>query len=122
MRQHLRQCMITFAVLGCTTLMAAAQQHKLDLTQQQKQQISQALASQPSESGTNAAQAQEGSKLPTSMTAQTMPNSVAQQVPETKSFNFVKLPDKILLIDPANQMIALIVPLSATTGANPPNR
>ena len=49
MRQHLRQCMITFAVLGCTTLMAAAQQHKLDLTQQQKQQISQALASQPSE-------------------------------------------------------------------------
>jgi hypothetical protein len=60
------------------------------------------------------------------MTAHPMPNNVTQQVPDTKNFNFVKLPDKILLIDPANQMIALIVPLSATTGAgaplNPPNR
>jgi hypothetical protein len=41
-------------------------------------------------------------------------------VPDTKNFEFVKLSDKILLVDPANKMIAEIVPLSSTTGAGSP--
>ena len=49
-----------------------------------------------------------------------MPSSVTAQVPDTKDFEFVKLSDKILIVDPANKMIADIVPLSSTTGAGTP--
>jgi hypothetical protein len=141
MRQQLRQGLITFAILGCTTVVAAAQaptqrpqtpaaqvpaasapagEHKLNLTQQQKQTIMQGLTSQQAESSSGSPQLQVGARLPNTMLPHPMPSNVTAQVPETKSFEFVKLSDKILLVDPANKMIAEIVPLSSTTGAGTP--
>jgi hypothetical protein len=143
MRQQFRQGLITFAILGCTTVMAAAQaptqqaptqtpgaqtpssgapagEHKLNLTQQQKQTIMQGLMGQQAESSSSSPQIQVGARLPNTMLPHPMPNNVTTQVPETKNFEFVKLSDKILLVDPANKMIAEIVPLSATTGAGTP--
>jgi hypothetical protein len=144
MREQLRQSLMTFAILGCTTVVAAAQapvqrpptqtpgaqtpstsatsaEHKLNLTQQQKQMIMQGLASQQADlSSSGGPQVQVGARLPNTMLPHPMPSNVTAQVPDTKNFEFVKLTDKILLVDPANKMIAEIVPLSATTGAGTP--
>jgi hypothetical protein len=146
MRQQLRQCLMTFAILGCTTVVAAAQapaqqtptprpsapsaqtptlgapvaEQKLNLTQQQKQMIMQGLTNQQAESSAGGPEVRVGAKLPNTLLPHPMPSNVAAQVPDTKNFEFVKLSDKILLVDPANKMIAEIVPMSSTTGAGTP--
>jgi hypothetical protein len=54
------------------------------------------------------------------MTAQALPNDVTNQVPETKNLLFVKLPDRIMLIDPDTKLVTEIVmdSDSTTTGSN----
>jgi hypothetical protein len=50
------------------------------------------------------------------MSAHPMPNNVASDVPETKKLLFIKLPDRVLLIDPDSKAIAEIVLAGDTTG------
>jgi hypothetical protein len=38
---------------------------------------------------------------------------------QTKSYLFIKLPDRIVLIDPDTDMVAEVVGAPATTGASP---
>jgi hypothetical protein len=90
-----------------------------DLTARQEQTVNQGLANSPSQSTPVGAQPQVGNKLPDSMNAQALPNNVTDQVPEAKGLFFVKLPDRILLIDPDTKMVTEIVMDSATTGSNP---
>jgi hypothetical protein len=52
------------------------------------------------------------------MNARQLPNQVTTQVPQTKSYLFVKLPDRILLIDPDTKLVAEIVAAPpGTTGS-----
>jgi hypothetical protein len=126
MVQQLRLCLIAFTFLGSATVAFAqnpapgGKHEKLNLSQQQKQAIDQGLASEPAQSSAAAQQAQVGSKVPGSVATHPMPSSVTQQVPETKNYFFVKLPDRVLVIDPDEQMIAEIIPYPATTGAGTP--
>jgi hypothetical protein len=55
------------------------------------------------------------------MTAQQLPSSVTDQVPEAKQLLFVKLPGRIILIDPDTKLVSEIVTDSdsVTTGSNP---
>ena len=127
MRHPLRACMMTLAFLGSTGLALAqtpttqtppaqtpraqppsaqsplsatpGAQSKLQLSQQQKQQIGQALSGEQAQQAAGA-QAQVGSKLPASMTTHPMPGNVTAQVPATKDFHFVKLQDRVLIVDP----------------------
>jgi hypothetical protein len=46
-----------------------------------------------------------------------MPQNVGQQVPEAKQLLFVKLPDRILLIDPDTKLVSEIVTEPSTTGS-----
>ena len=62
---------------------------------------------------------QVGEPLPSSMTPRDMPNSVTQQVPETKNYKFVKLPDRVLMVDATDRSIVEIIPNPTTTGAAP---
>src|ERR1700704_3341288 len=71
-----------------------------DLTTKQQQMVSQGLAASPSQSAPADAQPQVGNKLPDSMSAQALPSNVTDQVPDAKNMLFVKLPDRVLLIDP----------------------
>jgi hypothetical protein len=48
-----------------------------------------------------------------------MPDNVTAQVPEAKGYLFVKLPDRILLIDSHTGAVAEIVGAPATTGSSP---
>jgi hypothetical protein len=53
------------------------------------------------------------------MQAQAMPNNVSSNVPEAKNLLFVKLPDRILLLDPETKMIAeIIVASDESTGTS----
>ena len=97
-------------------------QPRLNLTQQQKQAVGRALSDQPSQNAAANVQMWVGEPLPTSMTPHAMPNSVTQQVPQTKSYEFVKLSHRVLMVDPTDRSIAEIIPIAAgptTTGAAP---
>jgi hypothetical protein len=100
-----------------------------DLTATQQQAVSQGLAVSPSQPAPAGSQPQVGNKLPDSMTAQALPNDVTDQVPEAKNLLFVKLPDRIMLIDPDTKLVTEIVMGDTTTtgsnvnsGSNQPSR
>jgi hypothetical protein len=88
------------------------------LTSTQERMVSQALATAPSQSAPVGVQPQVGGKLPDSMTAQALPSDVTDQAPEAKQLLFVKLPDRIVLIDPDTQVVTEIVMDPTTTGSN----
>jgi hypothetical protein len=88
----------------------------------QQQMVSNSLSSTPSQSAPSGAQPQVGDKVPESMSAQSMPHNVVDQVPEAKELLFVKLPDRILLIDPDTKLISEIVTEPATKGSTAGNQ
>jgi hypothetical protein len=92
-------------------------QEKLNLSQSQEQAVTQGLADEPSQTVLGY-EGQVGSKPPDSLTQRQLPNDVTAQMPETKSYLFIKLPDRILLIDPDTKTVAEIVGAPATTGSS----
>jgi hypothetical protein len=112
---------MTLAIFGSVSFAAAqrAPGDHPDLTPTQQRTVSQGLASSPSQPAP-AAQPQVGDQVPDSITAQSLPNNVTAQVPEAKNLLFVKLPDRIILIDPDTKQVSEIVldSDSATTGSN----
>ena len=109
---------ITLAIFGSVGFAAAQRGPDTVLTSNQEQMVSQGLASSPSQSAPAGAQPQVGDKLPDSITAQQLPSNVTDQVPEAKQLLFVKLPDRIILIDPDTKLVSEIVMDSVTTGSN----
>jgi hypothetical protein len=91
------------------------------LSPTQRQTVSQGLANSPSQTAPTGAQPQIGDKVPDSMNAKAMPGDVANQVPEARSLLFVRLPDRVLLIDPDTKVVGEIVmdSDSSTVGSNP---
>jgi hypothetical protein len=71
----------------------------VDLAPTQERMVSQEFASLPSQPMPSDVQPKVGSTVPDSLTAQSMPSPVSDQVPEAKGLLFVKLPDRIVLID-----------------------
>jgi hypothetical protein len=62
-----------------------------------------------------------GSKAPDSVTPHGLPSDVTAQFPATKNLLFVKLPDRILLIDPDERQVAEIIlnDTDSSPGAQP---
>jgi hypothetical protein len=121
MHQLIRGGAIAVALLGSVSFAAAQRAPgdvRPDLTANQQQAVSQGLASSPSQPAPSGEQPQVGNKLPDSMSAQSVPSNIIDQVPETMNLLFVKLPDRILLIDPDNKLVTQIVTDSATTGSS----
>jgi hypothetical protein len=119
MSQLIRAGAITLAIFGSVGFAAAQKPPGSDLTATQQRTVSQGLANSPSQAAP-AAQPQVGDKVPDSMTAQQLPGNVTDQVPEAKNLLFVKLPDRVILIDPDSKQVAEIVmdSDSTTTGPN----
>jgi hypothetical protein len=110
---------VTLAIIGSVGFAAAQRAAGNDLTPTQERTVSQGLASSPSQAAP-ATQPRVGDKLPDSMTAQNMPSNVTDQVPEAKNLLFVKLPDRIILIDPDSKLVSeIVMDSSTTTGSNP---
>jgi hypothetical protein len=122
MGQLIRAGAITIAVFGSVGIAAAQRSPgtaQADLTPAQEQMVSQGLASSPSQQAPSGAQPQVGNTLPDSMSAQALPNNVTDQVPNAKGLFFVKLPDRIVLIDPHSKLVTEILMDSTTTGSSP---
>jgi hypothetical protein len=115
MSQLIRAGEITLGIFS--SIGFAAAQHP-DLTSAQQRTVSQGLASSPSQAAPTS-QPQIGDKVPDSMAAQSMPSNVSDQVPEAKNLLFVKLPDRVLLIDPDSRLVSeIVMDDSSTTGSN----
>jgi hypothetical protein len=97
---------------------APGAQEKLNLSPSQERMVTQGLQNEKSQPAAPGFQGQVGSKVPDSMNTRQLPSDVTAQVPQTKSYLFVKLPDRILLIDPETKLVAEIVTAPAgTTGS-----
>ena len=125
MNQLIRAGAITVAIFSSVGLAAAQNAPSqppgaahADLTARQQQAVSQGLAASPSQPAQAGAQPQVGNKLPDSMSAQALPSNVTDQVPDAKNLLFVKLPDRVLLIDPDSKLVTEIVMDDSTTGSN----
>ena len=121
MRMQLHASAITLALLGGVGIAAAqnppsGQQQKLDLNQSQERMVSQGLGREPTQSA-QGYQGQVGSTPPGSLSQHALPDDVTTQVPETKNMLFIKLPDRILLIDPDSKTVAEIIAGPSTTGS-----
>jgi hypothetical protein len=121
MSQFIRAGVSSLAIFSSVSFAAAqrAGTANVDLTPPQERMVSQGLASSPSQPMPSDVQPKVGSTVPDSLTAQSMPSPVSDQVPEAKGLLFVKLPDRIVLIDPNTKLVTEIVMDSVTTGANP---
>jgi hypothetical protein len=122
MNQLIRAGAITVAIfssIGYASAQRASGYDHPDLTATQQRTVNQGLANSPSQPAPGA-QPQVGDKVPDSMNAQSLPTNVTNQVPEAKNLLFVKLPDRVLLIDPDSKMVSEIVmdTDSQTTGSN----
>ena len=119
MRTLLQASAVALAVIGgAGVAFAQNQPEKLNLSQSKEKQVTDGLSREQSQSAPGY-QGQIGSKLPDSLSVKPMPDDVTGQVPETKTYLFVKLPDRILLIDPDTKVVAEIVGAPATTGTSP---
>jgi|SRR5712671_3807852 hypothetical protein len=114
---------LSLALLGSVafgqTPPAGGGQEKLN--QSQEQMVSKGLQNEQSQPASPGYQGDVGSKVPDSMNARQLPDDVTSQVPQTKTYLFVKLPDRILLVDPQTRTVAEIVRNQAgTTGSGAP--
>jgi hypothetical protein len=126
MQTHLRAGALALVLFGSVGLAVAqnapgggSTQDQLSLTPAQKQTIRQGLMNEQTQT-TPGSQGQVGSKTPDSVTPHSLPSNVMIQVPAAKNYLFVKLPDRILLIDPDQRLVAEIIPGDAASpGTNP---
>jgi hypothetical protein len=127
MQTLLRAGAIALALFGSAGLAVAqgtpgggSAPDQLQLTPSQKQSIRQGLMSEQTQT-TPGSQGQVGSKTPGSVTPHSLPGNVTAQVPAAKNLLFVKLPDRILLIDPDEQQVAEIILNDSDTKPGPGN-
>jgi hypothetical protein len=124
MNQLIRAGAITVAIfsnVGFAAAQRAPGDDHTDLTATQQRMVNQGLSSSPSQSAPDGTQPQVGNKVPDSMTAQSLPSNVTDHVPEAKNLLFVKLPDRILLIDPDSKLVTEIVAADQTTTGSDTN-
>ena len=124
MRMQLRAGTLVLALLGGMGLAAgqgmsgdAGAQEKLNLSKPKENTISQGLKNEPTQSSPGY-RGDVGSKPPDALAQKQLPADVTAQVPETKTYLFIKLADRILLIDPESKAVAEIVGAPATTGSD----
>jgi hypothetical protein len=125
MRTLIQASTLVLAVVGSVGFAVAQnapgdanQQEKLNLSQSKEGQVTKGLSGEQSQSAPGY-RGEIGSKPPGSLSAKRMPDDVAAQVPETKNYLFIKLPDRILLIDPDTLAVAEIVGAPTTAGSGP---
>jgi hypothetical protein len=138
MQTKISATMLALALLGGVTVTAAQQapsgnmqapsgtpqapsgntQEKLNLSQSKEQKVTQGLSKEPAQTAPGY-RGDVGSAPPASLAQKQLPGDVTDDVPETKTFLFIKLPDRILLIDPQSRQVAEIVGGPQTTGSTP---
>jgi hypothetical protein len=109
----------TFGSIGFASAQRGPGADHPNLTPTQERTVSQGLAASPSQAAPVGVQPQVGDMLPDSLAPQALPSDVSDQVLQAKRLLFVKLPDRIVLIDPETKLVTEIVMNEVTTGSNP---
>ena len=91
---------------------------RLNLSQSQEEAITQALSAEPAQAAPGY-RAHSGSRPPDRLELKPLPDRLTARVPELARYLFVKLPDRILLIEPDSRLVAQLVGEPATTGTGP---
>ena len=139
MRFFLRKGVATIAVIGCIGLVAAAgllfgarpasdgaedtayettgsvgtmstNRGNLPLTDEQRERIYQAVVRFPDAARAGARAPELADRLPSDEPLQDLPASVTGEIPLLHAHKFVKLDDRILLIDPASRVVVAMIP------------
>jgi hypothetical protein len=92
-------------------------QEKFNLSPSKERQMMQVLRNEQTQNPPSGFDGRVGSKVPDSMTTKSLPNEASAHAPETKGVLFVRLPDRVLLIDPDNKAVVEIVADETTTGS-----
>ena len=129
MRHHLCAGIAALALIAVTGPAAAQNaastqgqnRQSLNLDSAQQHQVTQGLNNQQAQAKPPGFDGQVGSKVPDSMHPQSLPGNVTSDVPETKGYLFVKLPDRALLIDPETKTVVELVLAENATGSTPDN-
>jgi hypothetical protein len=100
-----------------TSSQGQAVQEKYKLTPSQEQNMMQTLRNEQTQNSPSGFDGRVGSKVPDSMSMRQLPNEAAAHAPQTKGLLFVRLPDRVLLIDPDEKAVVEIVADRATTGS-----
>ena len=89
---------------------SAAQKQPLQLTDQQRQKIQDALVTAHSAQKTPAKfEPKIGEKIPTALKLDAMPAPLINEEPVLKEYGFVKLENDLLVIDPMNSKIVAVI-------------
>jgi hypothetical protein len=127
MRHHLCAGIAALALIAAAGSAAAQtrastegqKQQPLNLGNAQQHQVTQGLSNQQAQARPPGFDGQVGSQVPDAMHPQSLPGNVTSDVPETKGYLFVKLPDRALLIDPETRTVVELVLAENATGSTP---
>jgi hypothetical protein len=99
------------ALTGTTSGNSMAGSQALNLTQQQRQKIAQAVANQPAEQAPANFQASVGQKVPSSLTLKSFPSSAQTELPASlQGDQYAKLNNNdIIIVDPSNREVVGVV-------------
>jgi hypothetical protein len=126
MRQHFRAFAFALAFLGGLGLAVAqnvsdkASGTVSKLTDDQKRTIAQGLKGKEPQTLPPGTQAEVGKKLPEVMKLRPMPPEIYAIVPESQDVLYVRLPDRVVLLDPVTQISADIILDRASNTGNAP--
>jgi hypothetical protein len=104
---------------------SAKQKPPLQLSEQQRSKIQDALVSAHSAQKTpDKFEAKVGAKVPTALKLDAMPALLINQEPVLKQYDFVKLENDLLVVDPMNSTVVAVIPRKfpkdqATQGSAP---
>jgi hypothetical protein len=85
-------------------------QQSLNLSDDQKQTIWQAVSRQKSADSAPASfQPAVGAQVPSQIKLHPLPQNAAKQVPAAKNYQYAKLQNQVLLVDPANKTVVDII-------------
>ena len=90
------------------------------LTNEQKQLIVKSVASSPKAQGANLNDLHTTSFLPIGIAIQTFSGDVTQQVPDAARYKYVKLEDRVLIVDPPLSTVVGEIKLQAETVGSKP--
>jgi hypothetical protein len=108
---------IALVLCGSVSLAAAAE-HALNLTSNQKHTIYQSVMNEKGQSAPSSFRASLGAKVPSSLILHQLPSNVATQIPAAKGYEYVKLQNnEVLVVDPKNRQVAEMITQSSTTGS-----
>jgi len=102
MQAILRVTAIGLALVGSAGLTGAAQ---LNLTSAQKQTIAQGVASERGETAPSGFLAKIGEKVPQSLSMHQLPSSVTNQVSAAKGYEYAKLQNQVVVVDPKTRKV-----------------